>query len=420
MTIRLLAAVADPDAARTTTTLLGQVPGTEPATTVADSAALLDTLAALAASGVDDLPEVVLVHEDVGPLPPLDLVREVALRFPAVGVILLSADQGPALYSAAMDAGARGLIGLPPSYEELAPRVRSAAAWASGVRRHLGGGGADAPGERAGTVVTVSGAKGGVGATVTAVQLALAAQASGRSVALVDMDLQTGDLASYLDVRFRRSIADLAEITDLSSRVLADAMFSHPSGLSLLLAPADGEQGEAVTDRAARQIVTALRARHDVVVIDCGSRLEGASAVAVELADTALLLLTPDVVAVRAAKRTVRLWDRLRVRKPQDVRTVVNRHTRHTEIQPALVERVTGTRAARTVVPAAFKELQAVVDSGRMDELDPRGTIRKALWSLAAELGVAGAPAAPARAERTPHRLPRRSERRAIGAGGGS
>ncbi|MEU6170977.1 AAA family ATPase [Streptantibioticus parmotrematis] len=420
MTIRLLAAVADPDAARTTTTLLGQVPGTEPATTVADSAALLDTLAALAASGVDDLPEVVLVHEGVGPLPPLDLVREVALRFPAVGVILLSADQGPALYSAAMDAGARGLIGLPPSYEELAPRVRSAAAWASGVRRHLGGSGADAPGGRAGTVVTVSGAKGGVGATVTAVQLALAAQASGRSVALVDMDLQTGDLASYLDVRFRRSIADLAEITDLSSRVLADAMFSHPSGLSLLLAPADGEQGEAVTDRAARQIVTALRARHDVVVIDCGSRLEGASAVAVELADTALLLLTPDVVAVRAAKRTVRLWDRLRVRKPQDVRTVVNRHTRHTEIQPALVERVTGTRAARTVVPAAFKELQAVVDSGRMDELDPRGTIRKALWSLAAELGVAGAPAAPARADRTPHRLPRRSERRAIGAGGGS
>ena len=202
------------------------------------------------------------------------------------------------------------------------------------------------------------------------------------------MDLQTGDVASYLDVRFRRSIADLAGIADLSPRVLDDAMFRHDSGLALLLCPAEGEQGETVTDRAARQIVTALRARYDTVVIDCGSQLTGAGAVAVEMADTALLVTTPDVVAVRAAKRTVRLWDRLRIRKPQETVTVVNRHTRHTEIQPALIERITGTRVARTAVPAGYKELQPCADSGRMHELDPRGAVRQALWSLAAETGL--------------------------------
>ncbi|MDF3292094.1 AAA family ATPase [Streptomyces silvisoli] len=416
MNLRILPAIADPDTARATATLLSQLPGAEPAAAVPDSTTLLNTLGSLAASGVEELPEVVLVHEDIGPVPALELVREVALRFPAVGVVLLCADHGPALYSAAMDAGARGVIALPLSYDELAPRVQTAATWATGVRRHLGAGEETFTG---GTVVTVSGAKGGVGATVTAVQLALAARASGRSVALADMDLQTGDIASYLDVRFRRSIADLAEINDISARVLADAMFTHSSGIALLLSPAEGEQGEAVTDRAARQIVTALRARYDVVVVDCGSQLSGASAVAVEAADTALLVTTPDVVAVRAAKRMVRLWDRLQVRKPQDTCVVVNRYSRHTEIQPALIERITGTRAARSTVPAAFKELQSVVDSGRMHELDGRSTVKQALWSLAAELGIVGdaGRGGPAAAERTPHRLGRRAERRAIGRG---
>ena len=59
----------------------------------------------------------------IGPLPALELIREVALRFPAVGVVLVSADPTAGLYSAAMDAGARGLAGLPLSYEELAARV---------------------------------------------------------------------------------------------------------------------------------------------------------------------------------------------------------------------------------------------------------------------------------------------------------
>ncbi|QMV21968.1 AAA family ATPase [Streptomyces sp. SCUT-3] len=387
MITRILCAIGDADTARHTTTLTGQLPGAEPGPVLADSTALLDTLGRLAAESVEELPEVVLVHERIGPVPALELVREVALRFPAVGVVLLSAETGPALYSAAMDAGARGLVGLPLSYDELATRVQAAAAWASGVRRHLGAGG-QAPSGPAGTLVTVTGAKGGVGTTVTAVQLALAARASGRSVALVDMDLQAGDVASYLDVQFRRSVADLAEITDISPRVLQDAMFSHATGVFLLLAPAEGERGEEVGDRAARQVIGALRSRFEVVVVDCGSQMNGANAVAVETADTALLVTTPDVVAVRAAKRMVRLWDRLQIRKAEDTVVVVNRHSRNSEIQPALVERLTGTRAARAAVPAAFKELQPVVDSGRMQDLDNRSSVKQALWALAAEIGL--------------------------------
>ncbi|WP_327317553.1 AAA family ATPase [Streptomyces sp. NBC_01235] len=391
MPTRILPAVGDADAVRSLTTLLSQLPDAEPVSPVSDSTQLVDTLARLAAESVDELPEVVVVHERIGPVPALELVREVALRFPAVGVILVTTDAGPGLFAAAMDSGARGLVTLPLSYEDLASRVQAVAQWSVGVRRHLGHGGDVFTGV-GGTVVTVSGAKGGVGATLTAVQLALAAQASGRPTALVDLDLQAGDIASYLDVQFRRSVVDLAAITDISPRILAEAVFRHDSGVALLLAPGEGERGEEVTDRAARQIMGALRSRYEVVVVDCGAQLSGAGAAAVELADRALLVTTPDVVAVRGAKRTVRMWDRLQIRKAEETTVVVNRHTRGTEIQPPLIQKITGTALAATTVPANFKELQAAVDAGRVDALDGKGTVRQALWALAGELGLVKAP----------------------------
>ncbi|MFE5631430.1 CpaE family protein [Streptomyces sp. NPDC056543] len=402
MTTRILPAVADPDAARAVTSLLSQLPDAEPAPPVADSTQLVDTLARLAAESVAELPEVVLVHERIGPVPALELVREVALRFPAVGVVLITADASPVLFSAAMDSGARGLVTLPLGYEELASRVQAAAQWSVGVRRHLGTG-ADVLTGPGGTVVTVSGAKGGVGTTITAVQLALASRASGRNVALVDMDLQGGDIASYLDVQFRRSVADLAAVDDISPRVLQDALYVHETGIALLLAPAEGERAEDVADRSARQIVSALRSRYDVVVVDCGTYLNGANAAAVEMADAAVLVTTPDVVTVRAAKRTVRMWDRLQIRKAEESTLLVNRYTRTTEIQPALIQKITGTRMAGVVVPANFKELQGVVDAGRMHELDARSSVKQALWSLAGELGLVGPPGQDGRDGRDGH-----------------
>ncbi|MGW3496961.1 AAA family ATPase [Streptomyces sp. NPDC001020] len=388
MTIRIMPAVGDLDDARALTTLLSQLADAEPAPPVHDSTALLDSLARLAGESLDELPEVVLVHERIGPVPALDLIRDLVLRFPAVGVVLITADTSTGVLTAAMDSGARGIITLPLGYDALAERVQAAAAWSAGMRRHLRSGTPELYAGPGGTVVTVTGAKGGVGATLTAVQLALAAQASGRTVALVDLDLQSGDIASYLDVQFRRSVADLAQITDINPRVLQDAVFTHDSGIGLLLAPAEGERGEEVTDRVARQVLGALRSRHDVVIVDCGSQMNAATAAAVEVADHALLLVTPDVVAVRAAKRMVRLWDRLQIRKAEETLTVVNRHSRGTEIQPSLVERVTGTKVARAAVPAAFKELQSVVDAGRLQDLDARSTVKQALWALAGELGL--------------------------------
>lgn len=110
------------------------------------------------------------------------------------------------------------------------------------------------------------------------------------------------------------------------------------------------------------------------------------------MADTAVLVTTPDVIAVRGAKRTVRMWERLQIRKAEETLTLVNRFIRNTEIQPPLIEKITGTRMANTAVPANFKELQGAVDAGRMHELDAKSTVKQALWGLAGELGIVKLP----------------------------
>jgi pilus assembly protein CpaE len=125
-----------------------------------------------------------------------------------------------------------------------------------------------------------------------------------------------------------------------------------------------------------------------MVVVDCGTQVNTANAAAIESADTTLLLTLPDVVTVRATKRMVRLWDRLQIRKAEETITVVNRHTRTTEIQPPLVSKITSTRVARTAIPANFKELQGAVDAGRMQDLEAKSSVKQAMWALAGELGL--------------------------------
>lgn len=232
MTIRILPVAGDIESARALTTLLGQLADAEPAPHVSDSTALLDTLARQAADSLDELPEVVLVHERIGPVPALDLVRDLVLRFPAVGVVLVTSDTSTGVLTAAMDSGARGIVNLPSPTRPSPNASRQPRPGRLYMRRHLGSPTPELYAGPGGTVVTVSGAKGGVGATVTAVQLALAARASGRTVALLDLDLQSGDVASYLDVQFRRSVADLVSISDINPRVLQEAVFAHDTGIS--------------------------------------------------------------------------------------------------------------------------------------------------------------------------------------------
>ena len=380
--IRVLLACPDPRTAAEVAALAAEAGTFGVERTVPDAPALLAALEVV-------VPDVVLLHHEVGPLPVLELARELVLRAPDAAPVLLAEDVDAALLSAALRAGFRGVARLPLSLEDLAEAITAAGALAQSVRARQ-----PTEGEGViGAVLAVAGAKGGVGTTTVAVHLALEAVRADadRRVCLVDLDLQAGDVRGYLDLHARRSIADLVEVADdLTSRHLDEALALHPSGLRVLLPPLEGEQGEDVTGEVARRVLGALRARFSLVVVDVGAVVTEGGSVATELADRVLLVTTPDVPAMRGANRLLHLWERLRVRKDH-VAVVVNRASRDSEIQPELVGRIVDAPPLRTAIPSDFRSVESAANTGVPDRL-AAGPVADGIARLAAELRLAPRP----------------------------
>ncbi|GAA2263310.1 hypothetical protein GCM10010402_18690 [Actinomadura luteofluorescens] len=383
MSIRVMLAVGDLPTAAVLRALLDELTGV---VLTAEAATAADVAAAVAAEAE---PDVLLLHHTLDGFPTTDLVRELTGRHPALAIIVVVEEPTTDQLGLAMEAGARGVIDAHPSLAELQHRTGAAADWSRTMRHHLDpGSGGDPGASRRGYTVAVCGAKGGTGTTLLAVHLALSAVGAGRRVCLVDLDLQTGDLQSYLDITHRRSIADLgAAADDLDGTVLADALFAHRDGPHVLLAPAEGERAEEVTETATRQILVALRSRYDAVIVDCGAQLTDANAVAIETADRVLVTASPDLPALRGVRRLVELWERLSVRKKEDVGVVLVRHSRRDEVQPDFARRVLTAPLLKTAVPADFRAVEEAVNTGAPGNA-ASSSYRSAVEALAREIGL--------------------------------
>jgi pilus assembly protein CpaE len=368
-----------------------------------------DSTAELVAAVLRLDPDVVLVHDELGPDPAMQVVRDLALRRPTCALVIVTATPSAETFAAAMEAGARGVVAAPVSFEDLRARVEAAAASAQNMRQLMASATAAEGGPSRARVVCIAGAKGGVGTTTLATHLALDVIRTSptQRVCLVDLDLEKGDVGAIIEVRHRASIADVAKVAaDLSARAVGDAVVVHESGLHLLLTPGDVRDVEAVSPRALREIVAVLRQEYDVVVIDAGAHVTPSQATAVELADEVVVVTTPDVLAMRGLRRTIAMWEGLAVRKEGDVRVLVNRASRQASLSPESVRQLTRAAVLPVAVPAMFRRIEPAINAR-----DPY-SVREGLWwralrAVATELGIGGHPGAtagPAAGERKPRR----------------
>lgn len=337
--------------------------------------------------------DIALLHVDLGPLPVLELVRELSLEHPETAVVVVVDQASDTTLGQAMRAGARGVLATPFQLDEVQAVLDGVGTWAQAVRSRLEHGTSPPEVALGSGLVVLSGAKGGVGTTTLAVQLCVAAAEAGpdRKVCLVDLDLQGGDVRTLLDITHARGIVDLVGVAqDLSGRQLSESLFPHDSRVRVLLGPEEGEQGERVTGDVVRSVLGGLRTRFDVVVVDAGTQVNDAVAVATEMADDVLLVVTPDVLCARAATRRLELWSRLRIRR-EGVRVVVNRASRDAEVQPDLVRRLLGVEVMGTAVPASFRELEGATNTGHPERVED-GRLRDQVRELGRELGMVPRP----------------------------
>ncbi len=349
-------------------------------------------------------PEIVLVHEDIGPLPVLSTIRDILARRPGTAVVLLSEVLSPEVFTGAMDAGARGVLGYPVSHEELQSRLPGIADWVKQMRGHLSAETFEPGFTSRGRLVAVAGSKGGVGTTTIAAHLAHHAvtNVAGRSVCLIDLNLDNGDIDDFLGITHRLDLSDLAKVADdLTPQTLGSAIHRSPSGLSCILGPSRIEDVGEVGDREIALILGALRRQFDIVVADCGPSVTPATAAAVETADEVILVTTPDLLALRGAHRTVERWSRVGAREVNNVKILINKVSRDSDIQPETAARLLPAAPIEATLPEAFKVLQR-----GLNHQNPGQIVSKAWWErigkVAVEVGTAATAAAPPLQRREP------------------
>ena len=157
------------------------------------------------------------------------------------------------------------------------------------------------------TVLTIGGAKGGAGKTVTAINVASALRSAGFSVALVDADLGTTNVADVLGVEIETSIHEvLAGEADIE-----DAIVTTDTGLDVL---SGGDSIAYLTEAdpaALRTVIDTLSPEYDTILVDTGTGLSHEVLVPFGLADGVALVSTPKDTSIVDTRKTAEVVEKV-------------------------------------------------------------------------------------------------------------
>jgi pilus assembly protein CpaE len=193
-----------------------------------------------------------------------------------------------------------------------------------------------------GRVVAVHAPRGGAGCTFLATNLAAACADRDADTVLVDLDQFGADVTAALGVRPEDAVPTIADLVpveeEMTEEHLDRVLHPHTRGFRVLLAPHD-IRTESVGPGGTTAAVRLLRDRFDAVLLHLPRALDETARAAVEVSDVVLLVVTLDVLGLRAARRAVDLLAGLEVE--DRCRLVLNRVSRG-EIVAADAERVLG------------------------------------------------------------------------------
>jgi len=286
-------------------------------------------------------PDVVVVAIEEPVVRALQTVEAVADLLPQSPIVAYSSIKEPGSIRKAMLAGVSDYLTTPVQEEELVTSIHNVLATEERKRARISGE-MEEP-LACGTVLTVFGAKGGIGKTTISTNLATAlVQKTNQSVTLVDLDTRFGDVAILMDIPVERSIADLAlPEEEISREMLQDCLYTHNTGVTILPAPVRPTDWRNVHAGHIERVVTLLAQTYDYVILDTPGTFNDIVARALELATLVLLVATVDLASL---KDTLLALDMLRSWNfPQEkVKLVINATNEASNIQPQEVKRMLG------------------------------------------------------------------------------
>jgi pilus assembly protein CpaE len=241
----------------------------------------------------------------------------------------------------AMMAGARDFFVMPADHERVLESIRSVLESEERKRLRMSGQ-AKALGPR-GLILTVFGAKGGVGKSTIATNLGVAlSQELSHSVVLVDGDNNFGDAVAMLDLKPHRNILEFARDVDSMERTaVTDYLTMHESGLWVLPAPREVLQWRTVTPERFRKVIAMLARRFDVVIVDTAGALSDMSLGVLEEANMVLWVTSSDFSSINNSLIALETLQQLSYPEAR-IRLMLNITTTDDGVRPAKIEEVLG------------------------------------------------------------------------------
>lgn len=271
-------------------------------------------------------PDVILMDLNMPVMDGVEATERIAASYPGISVIVLSVQDDVEYVRRSMRAGAKDYLFKPVSAEALEASVvqvyeasheRVSKNTVAILQNHF---------TRQSRAVACVSAKGGVGKTTLAVNMAATLARDGRKVVLVDCDLQFGDAALMLNATPARTIADLCrETRDIDGDVLDTYLVQVSNQLSLLAAPARPEESDYVSPTQVRTILQALRKRFDFIVVDTAPVANDLFFAVLESIDNCLCVSTLNVAVLKNNRLLLDLLVQLGYAKEDAVRHVITR-----------------------------------------------------------------------------------------------
>ena len=243
---------------------------------------------------------------------------------------------------------------------------------------------------KAGKVVSILGAKGGVGASTVATNLATSTKyvAPSKSVALVDLNLANSDLTLFLDLPTSAGFRDLShDLSRLDETILQSVLVKHRSGVDLLPSGYDGLDGMTPASGCITHSLDLMQSLYDVVFVDCGHRLD-ITKEALDFSSTILLVMTLNVPAIRRTKQFLDVFRDAHYGSSK-IMLIVNRYSlrdeellRHTE--ETLMHKVNG------LIPNDYGSTNRAINEGQpLPALASRAAITQWYLQQGAAFGTA-------------------------------
>lgn len=236
-------------------------------------------------------------------------------------------------------------------------------------------------------IISVFSTKGGVGKTTVAANLAVAlSERSNGKVALLDLDLQFGDIPIMFNIYPNKTIADLAgEVNNMGSDVIEEFMVEHESGVRVLSAPLTPEYAEYINGHTVENILRILIESYKYIIIDTAPSFNDVNLTVMDMSDQIFFITTLDLSTIKNVKAGLQIMNSLKY-SDRKVTLVLNRYHRHFGISNNELEKIFDKKVEHIIPEDNINVIQAMNEGTPLVISKNRSRSAKSIIEMAEKL----------------------------------